>query len=125
MSKSNKKRKGQGLKPVGSYPEGASSFGVEDMIGNAWEWVWDYYQPYPGNEFKTSNYGKKYVVVRGLSFLGLGHFPIKEYKKAVALKARAGYRELLSPLARKIDVGFRCAKDRQPLTKQLYDLFLE
>ena len=123
LSWSNKKKKGQGLKPVGSYPEGASAFGAEDMIGNAWEWVWDYYQPYPGNEYKNPDYGEKYIVVRGLSFFGLGHFPTKEYKKIVALKARASYREKLSPLARKIDVGFRCAKDREPLTKQLYDLF--
>ena len=123
LSWSNKKKKGQGLKPVGSYPEGASAFGAEDMIGNAWEWVWDYYQPYPGNEYKNPDYGEKYIVVRGLSFFGLGHFPTKEYKKIVALKARASYREKLSPLARKIDVGFRCAKDREPLTKQFYDFF--
>lgn len=31
------------LKPVGSYPEGASPFGVFDLVGNASEWVADYY----------------------------------------------------------------------------------
>jgi formylglycine-generating enzyme required for sulfatase activity len=29
---------------VGSYPAGASPYGVMDMAGNAWEWVNDWYQ---------------------------------------------------------------------------------
>lgn len=31
------------IEPVGSYPAGASPYGVQDMIGNAAEWVLDYY----------------------------------------------------------------------------------
>lgn len=31
--------------PVGSYPKGASPYGVLDMAGNAWEWVADGYSP--------------------------------------------------------------------------------
>jgi len=33
----------RGLKPVGSYPDGASVDGVLDLIGNASEWVGDWY----------------------------------------------------------------------------------
>ena len=37
-----------------------------------------------------------------------------------ALKARASYREKLSPLSRKIDVGFRCAKTKPSIWDQLF-----
>ena len=36
--------------PVGSYPEGASPWGCMDMVGNAYEWVADWYKSYPGAE---------------------------------------------------------------------------
>lgn len=34
--------------PVGSYPNGKSPFGVEDMAGNVWEWCLDYFEAYRG-----------------------------------------------------------------------------
>ena len=34
-------------KPVGSYPDGASSYGALDMAGNVWEWTSSLYRPYP------------------------------------------------------------------------------
>ena len=33
--------------PVGSYPAGASAYGVMDMSGNVWEWNGTLIQPYP------------------------------------------------------------------------------
>jgi len=112
ISRSQKIKVGHRLEPVGHYPLGASPYGVEDMIGNVWEWVWDYYLPYPDSLHQNKDYSKKRVVVRGLSFVGVGHFPGKQYMKVVALKARTAFRENLSPMSRRKDLGFRCVKDR-------------
>jgi formylglycine-generating enzyme required for sulfatase activity len=35
----------KGIDPVGSYPAGASPYGVLDMAGNVWEWVSDWFRP--------------------------------------------------------------------------------
>lgn len=32
-------------RPVGSYPRGASPYGVLDLAGNVWEWMLDWYDP--------------------------------------------------------------------------------
>ena len=112
ISTSRKTKSGRGLKPVGSFPGGVSYYGVYDMVGNLWEWVWDYYRPYPGSTFPSGDFDKKMLVVRGLSYLSVGHFPADEYMKVVSLKARASFRERLSPFAREKDVGFRCVKEK-------------
>ncbi|QPJ64233.1 MAG: formylglycine-generating enzyme family protein [Candidatus Nitrohelix vancouverensis] len=120
ISPSATSKSGQGLKPVGSYPHASSPFGAEDMVGNAWEWVWDYYFPYPGNTYKSKDYNKKYIVVRGLSYMGIGHFSKKDYQEALRLKARASFREKLNPMSRKKDLGFRCVKDKLSLYEQWF-----
>jgi len=38
---------GSGTKSVGSYPTGASPFGLLETAGNLWEWTNSIYKPYP------------------------------------------------------------------------------
>ena len=53
---------------VGQYQEGVSAYGVYDMAGNAFEWVLDSYNPYPGNQTPDPQFGPANKVVRGGSF---------------------------------------------------------
>lgn len=47
-SNANTREAGPGTTtPVGSYPDGASPFGVLDMAGNTWEWTQSLQAPYP------------------------------------------------------------------------------
>jgi len=92
-----------GVAPVGSYPKGASPYGVFDMAGNVMEWTADWYQPYPGSEYESKDYGEKMRVVRGGGWGGLGHYVISHFY-------RTAYRFNLKPEFTFVDLGFRCAK---------------
>jgi formylglycine-generating enzyme required for sulfatase activity len=51
---------------VRSFSLGASPYGVFNMSGNVYEWVQDWFQPYPGgNPDATKKFGQSYRVVRG------------------------------------------------------------
>lgn len=89
--------------PVGSFPEGASPYGLLDMAGNASEWVQDWFEPYyylkaPPADPKGPD-GVLLKVVRGGSWL----------KPAKSL--RTADRDYGFPDDRQSGTGFRCAKD--------------
>ena len=86
---------------VGSYPSGASSYGVMDLSGNVWEWVSSDYKAYPyiandGREGLLSNNNK---VFRGGSW---------DYNVSLT---RAAYRNFFDSTTNgDYFLGFRCAQ---------------
>lgn len=100
------------VKPVGSYEAGKSPYGTYDMIGNVWEWTDSWYEPYPNHPNPTTNerFGTGLRVVRGLSFMSVGHFGADSYGRVLSILARASFRSFDAPTSRLGDLGFRCAK---------------
>lgn len=97
--------------PVGRFPAGASAYGVQDMVGNASEWVEDDYLPY-AESYKGADekFGTGLKVVRGGGFTH------------TIENARTSFREGLPPDQtphlivgpnkrdeQKTTIGFRCA----------------
>ncbi|VAX31804.1 hypothetical protein MNBD_NITROSPINAE05-814 [hydrothermal vent metagenome] len=79
--------------PVGSYPQGASSYGMMDAVGNVWEWVSDSYFA-PGK-------GSKKVRLRVVK--GGGWTSAKR-------QARISFRNIVDPGIKNPTIGFRCAR---------------
>ncbi|MBI5184800.1 MAG: formylglycine-generating enzyme family protein [Nitrospinae bacterium] len=79
--------------PVGSFPLGASGYGVKDMIGNAWEWVSSPYLPGKENEIPKGD-----GVLKGGSWRSLPE------------QADLSYRHVVNKNLGLENFGFRCAK---------------
>jgi len=61
--------------PVGSFPAGASAWGVLDLLGNGWEWTSTVFAPFPGFEpmpsypvYSADFFDGKHWVMKGGSF---------------------------------------------------------
>lgn len=91
------------LAAVGSYPEGASPFGVLDMAGNAYEWTADYFgEDYYTTAERTNPTGPttgSARVLRGGSF------------RSPAFNLLVSRRAFVSEDTRDVELGFRCAYD--------------
>lgn len=91
--------------PVGAYPAGASALGVEQLIGDVWEWTSSGWDPYPGfevfpyPEYSQVFFGGDYRVLRGGSF-GTDETAV-----------RATFRNWDHPIRRQIFAGLRLAWD--------------
>jgi cytochrome c-type biogenesis protein len=103
-----------GVLKVGSFPNGANAEGVEDLIGNVWEWTAADYAPYPGSTYQSPQFETGSKTLRGASVAYIGHFPGNLYLAALKKMARNGFRQPASPDDGAEDVGFRCASKTKP-----------
>ena len=60
--------------PAGTHPTGASAWGVEDLVGNGWEWTSTTFAPFPGfrpmasyPEYSADFFDGEHVVMKGAS----------------------------------------------------------
>ena len=86
---------------VGSFPEGASPYGVEDMCGNVWEWTRSILGDYPYPEDVTSRHRRESPEAEGFRVLRGGAFEGRPDS------VRCGWRNSLAPDFRNHFVGFR------------------
>jgi iron(II)-dependent oxidoreductase len=98
---------GDALRPaqVGAYPRGASAYGVEQLLGDVWEWTSSGFGPWPGftpmlyAQYSAPFFGGDYRVLRGGSWAVDG------------AAIRPSFRNWDLPIRRQIFSGLRLAWD--------------
>jgi len=89
--------------PVNAFPEGQSAFGVQDLLGNGWEWTSTVFGPFPGFE--------PFPFYRGYSadFFDGKHFVMKGGSaRTAACMLRSTFRNWFQPQYQYVYAGFRC-----------------
>jgi formylglycine-generating enzyme required for sulfatase activity len=90
--------------PVGSFPKGASPFGIEDLAGNVFEWCFDSFETYKGKDRMNPR--------------GTPGGPKRNYRggswKSRAASLRASARAFNLPDYSSNDVGFRIVCECDP-----------
>ena len=92
--------------PAGSHPMGRSAWGIDDLIGNGWEWTSTPFAPFPGfaslpsyPEYSADFFDREHVVMKGAS-------------PATAIDlVRPTFRNWFRPHYPYVYATFRCAKD--------------
>ena len=89
--------------PVNAFPEGQSAFGIQDMLGNGWEWTSTVFGPFPGFE--------PFPFYRGYSadFFDGKHFVMKGGSaRTAACMLRPTFRNWFQAHYQYVYAGFRC-----------------
>jgi iron(II)-dependent oxidoreductase len=95
--------------PVGSFPPSQSSFGVDEMVGNGWEWTSTVFAPFAAFE--------PFPFYRGYSadFFDGKHFVMKGGSpRTAACMLRPTFRNWFQAQYQYAYVGFRCVSQSSP-----------
>jgi gamma-glutamyl hercynylcysteine S-oxide synthase len=89
--------------PVNGCPDGRSAFGVDDMLGNGWEWTSTVFAPFPGFErfpfypgYSADFFDGKHFVMKGGS------------ARTAACMLRPSFRNWFQAHYQYVYAGFRC-----------------
>ncbi len=92
--------------PAGAHPEGASAFGVQDLLGNGWEWTRTEFAAFPGFApmpfypgYSANFFDGKHYVMKGGS------------PRTAACMLRRSFRNWFQPHYRYVYATFRCVED--------------
>jgi ergothioneine biosynthesis protein EgtB len=90
----------------GSYPAGRSAFGLEDILGNGWEWTSTLFAPFPGFEpfpfysgYSANFFDGKHYVMKGAS------------PRTAACMLRRSFRNWFQPHYPLVYASFRCVSN--------------
>jgi iron(II)-dependent oxidoreductase len=92
--------------PASAHPEGASAFGVHDLVGNGWEWTRTQFAPFPGFApmpfypgYSANFFDGKHYVMKGGS------------PRTAACMLRRSFRNWFQPHYPYVYATFRCVED--------------
>jgi iron(II)-dependent oxidoreductase len=92
--------------PVGTHPDGASAFGVQDLVGNGWEWTRTKFEPFPG--FMAMSFYPGYSA----NFFDGKHYVMKGGSpRTAACMLRPSFRNWFQPHYPYVYATFRCVED--------------
>jgi gamma-glutamyl hercynylcysteine S-oxide synthase len=92
-------------KPAGSHPNGRSAWGIDDLVGNGWEWTSTVFAPFPG--FRPIPSYPEYSA----DFFDGEHFVMKGASPATARELiRPTFRNWFRPRYPYVYATFRCVR---------------
>jgi ergothioneine biosynthesis protein EgtB len=92
--------------PAGAYPDGASAFGVHDLVGNGWEWTRTEFAPFPGFVAMPFYPGYSANFFDGKHYVMKGGSP-----RTAACMLRRSFRNWFQPHYPYVYATFRCVED--------------
>src|SRR5207244_1595043 len=91
---------------AGGHPAGRSAWGVDDLVGNGWEWTSSIFRPFPG--FHPIASYPEYSA----DFFDEGHFVMKGASPATSRQLlRPTFRNWFRPRYPYVYATFRCVQD--------------